>query len=431
MGHVGLGIRRHVCAQVFLAVCLTIPGRAQAPPPARITVEEAVAEAIQNNLSLLAERANIGIAEAHILTARLRPNPVATASSDHLDFLGTGFNEINGAGPSEYSLETDFLIEGGGKRKKRIDVADKAKAVVESSFLDVVRTTSLDVQSAYVAALLARDALDVARQNLDAFNQIVEINTARVKAGDIAEVDLLRVRVAALQYANSVRRAELEVQTTSTRLKTLLGRGPGSPTPAVTGELRSGGTVPILTELRAIALQSRPDLRTFRLDAQRAAADLRLQMAQAKPDITLGAQYLRQQGVNGRGNMLGFVASVPLPVFNRNQGEVARASQEQKEIDLRIKAQELAIAEEVETAYNQYLAAHQMLDTIQGQMLTEARDVREITDFSYRRGEATLLEFLDAQRAFNETMQAYNEARAEYARSLYVLDAVCGKAVTQ
>jgi cobalt-zinc-cadmium efflux system outer membrane protein len=430
MEHARFEARLPVSAQVLLIVCLALPARAQPPAQAALTVDEAVAEAIQNNLSLLAERASIAIADARILTARLRPNPVANASADHLDLLGTGFNEINAGGPSEFALSVDFLLERGRKRERRIDLAGKSKAVAESVFLDVLRRVSLEVQNACVDALLARDNLELARQNLDSFNQIVSINTARVKAGDIAEVELIRARVAALQYANSVRRAELEVQTSAARLKTLLGRGPGAPVPSVSGEFRKEAPVPSLAELRAAALESRPDLRALRLDTQRAAAELRLQQAQARPDFTFSTEYRRQQ-VNAKSNSLGFALSAPLPVFNRNQGEIARAAQEQKQTEWRVRAQELAVAEEVENAYHQYLTARQLLDAIQGQLLSQARDVREITDFSYRRGEATLLQLLDAQRAFNETMQAYNEARAEHARSLYVLEAACGRAVTQ
>ena len=429
MGHGRLGVPHRVPAQVFLAVWLASTGQAQSPPAA-LTIEEAVSEAVQNNLSLLAERANIAIADARILTARLRPNPVVSAEGDHLDLLGTGFNDVNAGGPSEFSVSVDYLRERGGKRERRIEVADRSKAVVESVFLDIVRRTTLDVQTAYVDALLARDNLNLARQNLDSLNQIVAVNTARVNAGDIAEVELIRARVAALQYAHSVRRAELEVQTTTTRLKTLLGRGPGSPAPEVSGELRQEAPVPSLAELRGLALESRPDLRAFRLDGERAAAELRLQQAQAKPDLTFSTEYRRQQ-VNAQSNSLGFAVSAPLPVWNRNQGEIARAAQEQKQVELRRRAQELVIAEEVDNAYNQYLTARELLNMIQGQLLSEARDVREITDFSYRRGDATLLQLLDAQRAFNEAMQAYNEARAEHARGLYVLDAACGKVVTR
>jgi cobalt-zinc-cadmium efflux system outer membrane protein len=409
---------------------LAFQAGAQSSPAAKLTVDQAVAEAIQNHPSLMAERANIGIADARILTARLRPNPEVSTEGDHLDLLGTGFNETNGGGPTEFSLRTDFPIELGGKRERRIDVAEKSKSVVELAFLDAVRVLTLEVRNTCVDALLARENLDLARLNLDSLNRIVAINAARVKAGDIPEVDLIRSRVAALQYANAVRRAELAVQEAALRLKTVLGRSLGSPPPEVSGDLQRESAALALEELRATALDSRPDLRALRLDQGRAAAELRLQLAQAKPDLTVGAEYRRQQ-VNAQSNSLGFFVSAPLQIFNRNQGEIARARQEQRQGGLRVHALELVVAGEVENAYNRFQTAQGLLQAIRGQLLEGARDVREITDYSYQHGEATLLQLLDAQRAYNDTMQDYNEARAEYARSLYLLDAVSGKAVTK
>ena len=419
-----------ISAWVPVGLLLAIQVHAQSSPAAKLTVEQAVAEAIQNHPSLMAERANIGIADARILTARLRPNPEVSTAGDHLDVLGTGFNETNGGGPTEFSLRTDFPIERGGKRERRIDVAEKSKSVVELAILDAERVLTLDVRNACVDALLARENLDLARLNLESLNRIVAINAARVKAGDIPEVDLIRSRVAALQYANAVRRAELAVQEAAMRLKTVLGRAADSPPAEVSGDLQRESTTVALEELRATALDSRPDLRALRLDQERAAAELRLQMAQAKPDLTVGAEYRRQQ-VNAQSNSLGFFVSAPLQIFNRNQGEIARARQEQRQGGLRVHALELVVATEVENAYNRFQTAQGLLQAIRGQLLEGARDVREITDFSYQRGEATLLQLLDAQRTFNDTMQDYNEARAEYARSLYLLDGVCGKAVTK
>jgi cobalt-zinc-cadmium efflux system outer membrane protein len=419
-----------VSAWLSAGLLLAFQALAQSSPAAKLTVDQAVAEAIQNHPALMAERANIGIADARIVTARLRPNPEVSTAGDHLDLLGTGFNETNGGGPSELSLRTDFPIERGGKRERRIDVAEKSKSVVELALLDAVRVLTLDVRNTYVDALLARENLALARLNLESLNRIVAINAARVKAGDIPEVDLIRSRVAALQYANAVRRAELAVQEAATRLKTVLGRSSVSPAPEVSGDLGREPAALALDELRAAALDSRPDLRAMRLDQERAAAELRLQLAQAKPDFTVGAEYRRQQ-VNAQSNSLGVFVSAPLQIFNRNQGEIARARQEQRQGGLRLRALELAVAGEVESAYNRFLAAQGLLQAIRGQLMEGATDVRKITDYSYQRGEATLLQLLDAQRTFNDTMQDYNEARAEYARSLYLLDGVCGKAVTR
>ena len=419
-----------VSAWVPVGLLLAFQAHAQSSPAAKLTVDQAVAEAIQNHPALMAERANIGIADARILTARLRPNPEVSTEGDHLDVLGTGFNDTNAGGPTEFSLRTDWPIELGGKRERRIDVAEKSKSVVELAFLDAVRVLTLDARNACVDALLARENLNLARLNLESLNRIVAINAARVKAGDIPEVDLIRSRVAALQYANAVRRAELAVQEAALRLKTVLGRSVGSPPPELSGDLQRESTTVALEELLATALDSRPDLRALRLDQERAAAELRLQMAQAKPDLTVGAEYRRQQ-VNAQSNSLGFFVSAPLQLFNRNQGEIARARQEQRQGGLRVHALELLVAGEVENAYNRFQTAQGLLQAIRGQLLEGARDVREITDYSYQRGEATLLQLLDAQRAYNDTMQDYNEARAEYARSLYLLDAVSGKAVTK
>jgi cobalt-zinc-cadmium efflux system outer membrane protein len=371
---------------VSVGLLLALQAGAQSSPAAKVTVDQAVAEAIQNHASLMAERANMGIADARILTARLRPNPEVSTEGDHLDMLGTGFNETNGGGPTEFSLRTDFPIELGGKRERRIDVAEKSKSVVELAFLDAVRVLTLDVRNTCVDALLARENLELARLNLESLNRIVAINATRVKAGDIPEVDLIRSRVAALQYANAVRRAELAVQEAAMRLKTVLGRSLGSPAPEVAGDLQREATVLALEELRATALDSRPDLRALRLDQDRAAAELRLQLAQARPDLTIGAEYRRQQ-VNAQSNSLGFFVSAPLQIFNRNQGEIARARQEQRQGGLRVRALELAVANEVENAYNRFLTAQGLLQAIRGQLLEGARDVREITDYSYQRGE--------------------------------------------
>ncbi len=418
-----------LAAHVVVLFGLSATAVAQAPKAA-LSIEEAVAEAVRNNPALLAERASIPIAEARVLTARLRPNPTLSAGGANLDLLGTGFDEINGGGPTEIAVGAEFLFERGGKRQRRVEVAAVGRAVTELLFQDAVRALTLDVKTAFAGVLLARDNLALARENLAAMNRIVEVNAARVKAGDLAELELVRSRVAALHDANSLRRAELEMQTAGTRLRALMGRSANSPPFEVTGELERAAAIPGLEELRTIALESRPDLRALRMDGERAQAEVRLQLAQARPDYTLGAEYRRQQ-VNAKANTLTFTVNVPLPLFDRNQGEIARSRQEQIQARLRVQARQLTVAAEVEDASSRLQAAQQLLATIEGKLLGDAREARDITDFAYRNGEATLLELLDAQRAFNQTIQAYNDTRAEYAQSLYLLEAVCGRAVTK
>lgn len=415
-------------AALFVAALLCPQLAAASAPPESLTIEQAAAEAVENNLALMAERANIAIANARVLAARLRPNPVVSVAGDHLDLLGTGFNEENAAGPPEYSVRTDFLLERAGKRRYRIEEAEAARSVAELQFLDAVRGKILEVQNACVDAYLANASLELARQSLDSLNQVVGLNVVRVRAGDIAEVELVRSRLAAAQFEATVRQAELRLRAALTRLQVLLSRPVVSRPPAITGELRRDKSVPGLEELQRQARELRPDLRALYRGLERSQADLRLQIAQGKVDYTVGSEYRRQQGIAGKGNSLGFFFNVPLPLFNRNQGEIERARQEERQLQLRIRALESSLAGEVEGAYQQLLAARDLLDSIEGKMVGQARMVRETTEYSYRRGEASLLELLDAQRAFNDTMQSHNEARAEYARSLYLLDSVSGKA---
>ena len=118
---------------------------------------------------------------------------------------------------------------------------------------------------------------------------------------------------------------------------------------------------------------------------------------------------------------------MPLPVYNKNQGEIERARREQDQILARIRSLEQEIQAEVENAYEQVQTARQLVEQMEADLLDRAKRVREVTNFSYRRGEATFVELLDAQRTYNETMQGYNEARAEYGRTLFLIDAITGK----
>ena len=423
--------------KLFVMACCLLsvtPSFPQSQPSApdqsqRLTVDQAVAEALEKNIGLLAERYNVSVAEARLITARLRPNPVVSLGGDHLDLLGTDYNEVNRAGPQEFNFRTDFLLERGGKRRSRIEVAESARSLAQLQLLNTIRGLVVDVQSAFVDVQLARDSLSLAQENLKALNEIVEVNSARVRAGDLADVELVRTRIAALQFQNAVRQAELRLYTARGRLELLLGRTSLSETLEVAGPLRREPETLSLDELGKLAFDNRPDLLALRRDQARSVAEFRLQLAQGKVDYTFGTEYRRQQGLAGTGNSLGFFFSAPLPLFNRNQGEIERARREQQQIEVRARSLEATIRNEVKMAYKQYSTAGTLLETIEKDMLAQARDVRQITEYSYKRGEATLIEFLDAQRTFNETMQGYNEARAEYARSLYIIDSVSGKAV--
>jgi outer membrane protein, heavy metal efflux system len=394
-----------------------------------ITISQAVAEATDRNLDLIAERFNVPIAQARVLTARLRPNPIFSFEAGHLIYpITPTFNKDNSGGPNEFAWRTDFVWERGGKRDRRIETAEASRSVAEFQLLDAVRTLTLSVQTAFVDILEAKANLALALDTLKTFEDIVHVNTVRVRNGDLAEVELIRTQVAQVQFENTVRQAQLQVQTARARLQLLLGRGIRDRAVDASGEMRRDEVPADLPALTQQASAQRPDLLAQRRDQARSQAELRLQLAEGTVDYTIGAEYRRQQGASAYANLLGFFFASNLPFFNRNQGEIARATQEQLQVQTKLRSLEAAVQSDVNIALLRYSNAQTTLSRVEGALVDRARDVRQITEYSYRRGEASFLEFLDAQRAYNETMQAYNGARAEFARSRYGIDAAIGGA---
>jgi cobalt-zinc-cadmium efflux system outer membrane protein len=392
-----------------------------------VTLDQAVKEAVDKNLNLLAERFNVSIADARILQAGLRPNPVFTYGQDYQNVFGTGLTNDNNGGPPEWNTRVDFTFERGAKRERRLDLARAQKSVAELALLNTIRQLLIDVENAYVDAQSARDSLAIARDNLKALQDVVDVNTSRVRAGDLAEVELNRSKLAALQYDNQVRTAELKLRSAILRLVLLMGRT-GNQNIEVVGDLRADRPDIVSDQVREVAYNNRPDLLSIQRDQARSQADIRLQVAQGKVDLDVGVIYHHQYGY-AYANSMGFFVQAPIPVWNRNQGEIARAKGEETQLQHRVDAMRAQIDNEVKTAYDQWLTSRTLVDRIEKDMLQQARDVRDTTEYSYRRGEASFVEFLDAQRAYNDTMQGYADARADYARNLYLLESVSGKGV--
>ncbi len=387
------------------------------------TVDRAVQDALTRNLDIAAARYGVGIAEAKRITAGLRPNPVLSANADHLDVLGTGFdNTTNNAGPSEYGVRADFLLERGKKREARMELAAADRTLAQLTFEDVQRKLVFDVVNAFIDVQLAKETLSLAKENLQSLLRVAEVNQARVATGDLAVVELNRSKVATAQYQTAVRQAELQLAQAKNRLRLLVGDDSGSID--VTGPIRRDVGPSDLATIREMAIKQRPDLQGARQLQARNQADLRLQLSQTKIDLTAGAEYRRQQSPSARSNSIGLYISAPLPVFNKNQGEIARSEQEIAQAKALARSMEAHILNEAAAAWEQYTSAGQLLKEMESDLLNRAKEVRSTTEYSYRRGEASLIEFLDAQRAFNDTVQSYNSARADYARSLYLIDTV-------
>ncbi|MFQ3589753.1 MAG: TolC family protein [Chloracidobacterium sp.] len=415
--------RRWLCFLAALLWTLQVAS-AQSPSPMAVTVEQAVAETLQRNLNLLAERYEIPRAEAEVIAARLRPNPVLSLGGDHLDLLGTGYNLTNNAGPAEYSARVDWPLERPSKRRARIAVAEQARAAAEFRFQDALRQLTLEVQQAFVELQAAKESLSLARANQRTFEELVTINAARVRAGDLAPIELVRTRVSAVQLNQSVLQAEARWRVAQNRLQALMGRAEALDVFEAVGEMRRDALPASLSPLMTKAFDRRPDLCALRAEQARSLADLKLQLAQGKIEYTVGVEYRRQQGLAGTGNSLGLFLALPITIYDRNQGGIARAQAEVSQAERRIAALEREIRAELEATYTQCRAADAVLISFESGLLDQARDVLEVTEYAYRRGEASFVEFLDAQRTYNEARQGYIDARAEYARLRFTLDSL-------
>ena len=425
---------RFTLALVWGVVAASFAMAQSLPPaaPATLTIAQAVDEAVRRNLSLLAERSNLAIADTAMVTARLRPNPVASFSADHLDLLGSGFDLTNNGGPSEVALRVDLPVERGGKREARVELASAARSLAESQFADAVRALRLEVTLACIDVLAARATRTLVAANLRTFEDLANVNRARVVAGSIAPFESTRSDVAMLQFRSTVVRADLDLAASTARLRTLLGRSASDPLDLV-GDLggASAATASDVERLEQVALETRPDLRALQLSQARSVADLRLQEAVGKIDYSVGAEYRRQQGLAGRSNSLGFFVSAPLPVFNRNQGEIARAGAEGEQVVRQLSARRAQILAEVRIAYHEYVTNHDLVDAIEHDLLKPATSARDISAYTYRAGGTSLLELLDAQRAFNDTMQSYLDAQASLRRAASRLNAAVGAEVVK
>ena len=330
-------------------------------------------------------------------------------------------------------MRVDFLLERGGKRARRTTFAQEERAIVEADVLDAVRTLKLEVRQAFIDVQLAQENLALARENAASLQEIVTLNQARVRAGEVAEVELLRSRIAALQSQQAARGAELEVRRDRRRLERVIGRTPGRrrgarDSPRSSGSRRSPKAprtcrrVPCRHGRIFVRCSARPRPIAGR---DPSAARTRPDRLHARRRVPTATRSCRPR------KLAGPLLQHPVAALRPEPGERGtRARHEDRQADVRFRNLEQSHRGRGRSRHRSVCAAEAALKIVEAEMLTQARDVRTITDYAYRRGEATLIEFLDAQRAFNETMQAWNEARAEYARSVFLVRAAVGEDAT-
>jgi outer membrane protein, heavy metal efflux system len=383
----------------------------QAHGSIRISLDQAIQMALQNNHNLKAARTTIQQNQAQEITANLRPNPVMTVDAQFIpifqpsDFTGDYINQN-----SQFDVGIAYLFERGRKRQHRLQAAKDATAQTISQVTDNERTLEFNVASQFFASQLAESTLDLALQDMKSFQNTVRISEDRYKAGDMSEVDYLKIELQLLQFQSDVSQAQLSKTQALVSLRQLLGYQSVPDDYDVSGDFDYKPVTVKLEDLQQQALQNRPDFRAAQQGVIAAKSQYELAKANGKVDVTGTFDYDHLNAANNGS----FFGSFQLPIFNRNQGEIARtnyAINQAQELELAAGDQVLT---DVLTAYEGVHENDQIVLFYRNSYLDVAQKTRDITEYSYRHGAASLLDFLDAERSYRATQLGYRQALASY-----------------
>jgi outer membrane protein, heavy metal efflux system len=389
------------------------PARAQ-EPITKLTLAEALSLAGTANPTVRAKEFEVQSVGANEITAALRPNPTA-------NFLAEQFGG-GSASQTQYTFNVGQPIELGGKRQRRVDSAKAATRVTGYELADLRRQLVFLVKKSFSDILVARDALALTEQNLSALDELQRVHRLRAEKGDISGLELLRLEVERFSFERDAEDARQALSAAKIALRTAIGQERLAEQFDVEGAL----TVPEVTksrsELYRIALDARPDLHAAQAARDKARADINLAKANAWWDVTPQIEYQRI----GPDNTIGFGFSLPIKLFDRNQGEIARTQAEAKRVEASRQALLDHALAEVDTALAAVAAERTKVTLLRDTYLPKIKQARDTVEFAYRRGGVTLLDFLDAQRTYREKSLDYLRSLGNYHAAVYQLEAAVG-----
>ena len=410
----------------FAAAAILVPlaaGTALAQGPTLISLDQAIELALAHNHALKAIRTQIQQNEAQEITANLRPNPTLGADTQFVpffspqDFSGDNLNETQ-----QFDIGLSYLFERGRKRQHRLQAARDATAVTRAQVTDAERTLAFSVGQQFISVLLAESTLQFAEEDLKGFQQTVDISQEQLKAGYIGEGDFLKIKLQLLQFQTDVSSARLAKVQALTGLRQLLGYNAVPENFDVIGELTYAPVKTKLEDLQVAALHNRPDFRAAELGITAARSQLELAKANSKVDVTGTYNFTHVAGES----TASIFANVPLPIFDRNQGEIARTryvltqAQEQQQ-----SASDIVLSD-VSNAYEAVRSNDEVVQLYTSGYIKQAQDSRDISQYAYKRGAASLLDFLDAERSYRATQLAYRQALASYMTAVEQLKEALG-----
>jgi cobalt-zinc-cadmium efflux system outer membrane protein len=387
------------------------PSSQSSAAPSSITLDDALRLALQHNHALLALRSTILQNQAQEITANLRPNPVLAWDAQFIPiFQPDQFSNDYLDNNAQFDAGVSYLFERGKKRQHRLQAAKDATAVVRSQVSDSERQLVFNVAQQFVNVLLAESTLSFAQQDLDSFQKTVDISETRFHAGDMSEGDLLKIKLQLLQFQFDVSAAKLARVQALAGLRQFLGFESVADDYDVSGDLDYRPLRSTLPDLKTQASQSRPDLIAAQQGVTAARSQLALAEVNGKQDLTAGMSYSHTAGVSSAT----FTFSIPLAVFDRNQGEIARTRYAITQAQEQLSETSQQVSTDVVDAYENLRTNDQIIQLYRGGYVDQAKQSRDISEYAYRRGAASLLDYLDAERTYRANQLAYRQALASY-----------------
>jgi outer membrane protein, heavy metal efflux system len=413
-------VAQRLASGIFLAGCLGQSARAQNS----YTWQQIRDKFEASNPTLQAARIGIDESRADEITANLRPNPAITTTIDQINpFTGDPYR------PFAYALpffSGSYLYERGNKRGLRHASAQEATAIAQSQLADQERTLLFNLRNAFVQTLQAKAILALAKENLGYYDRVLVLSRERFKAGDIARVDLDRLELQRVQYESDLQTATVNVRTAKIQLLTLLNDRTPVEQFDVGGPFDFTDQILLLDEFRRMALEARPDLRAAVQSIGKAQTDHRLAVANGSTDPTFSMDFARNPPIPV---YLGISVSIPLRIFDRNQGEKLRTELDIRRSERLRTAAEAQVFSDVDSAYATLNSNLALLRPYKAQYLQQAARIRETITFSYQRGGASLLDFLQAQQDYRGVQVSYLNLVGAYLSAASQLNLAVGREV--
>jgi cobalt-zinc-cadmium efflux system outer membrane protein len=410
-----------------MASSLPLVASAQvAAPLTRLSMDDAERLALARNQALQAQRLTVAASKADEITAALKPNLGVSFAADGLetfsprqmtpDFLK---NDVS------YGASASYLFERGGKRGNRIAVARSTTDVAARTVADAERQLRFQTAQAFIGVLFAKSTLDLARENLRSFTEVVDVNRQRVTAGDLAEGEFYKISLQKLQFEQDASAAEVALIQARGTLRQIVGFDSVSEDFEAVGDLTHPTKTLDLESLKQQALDSRADLQAAHSSLTLAQNTLTLERSNKARDITGGLDYTHL----GPSNTMGVSASFDLPIHDRNQGNIARSEVLVRQATESELAARYLVLTDVTNAYAGWQTAQKVVSLYESGYLDQAKQSLDISRYVYQRGAGSLLDLLDAERTYRETQLGYRQALSDYMTSVAQLNLAVGRQV--